>query len=90
VSGIMRSRRRARCWRTPRPTAVSLSVGFYYMANACGRLLGTLLAGVLYQWAGVTASLWGAVVLAAAAGAVRCSCRPVRAEVAWAGARSDD
>jgi len=48
---------------------VSLSVGFYYMANACGRLLGTLLSGVLYQLAGVSASLWGAVVLAAAAGA---------------------
>ena len=32
---------------------VSLSVGFYYMANACGRLLGTLLSGLLYQWAGV-------------------------------------
>ena len=32
---------------------VSLSVGFYYMANACGRLLGTLLSGVLYQQAGV-------------------------------------
>ena len=36
---------------------VSLSVGFYYMANACGRLLGTLLSGVLYQYAGVSASL---------------------------------
>ena len=31
---------------------VSMSVGFYYMANACGRLLGTLLSGVLYQQAG--------------------------------------
>jgi predicted MFS family arabinose efflux permease len=69
---------------------VSLSVGFYYMANACGRLLGTLLSGVLYQWAGVTASLWGAVGLAAAAGAVAMFLPPVRAEVAWAGARSDD
>ena len=39
---------------------VSLSVGFYYMANAAGRLMGTLLSGVLYQLAGVTASLWGA------------------------------
>src|SRR5205814_7447001 len=48
---------------------VSLSVGFYYMANACGRLLGTLLSGVLYQAGGVAASLWGAVVLPAAAGA---------------------
>jgi hypothetical protein len=38
---------------------VSLSVGFYYMANACGRLLGTLLSGVLYQEAGVSASLCG-------------------------------
>jgi len=47
---------------------VSQSVGFYYMANACGRLLGTLLSGVLYQQAGVAASLWGAVALAAAAG----------------------
>lgn len=34
---------------------VSLSVGFYYMANAAGRLLGTLLSGVLYQAGGVTA-----------------------------------
>ena len=49
---------------------VSLSVGFYYMANAAGRLMGTLLSGILFQFAGVTASLWGAVVLAAAAGIV--------------------
>ena len=28
---------------------VSLGVSFYYMANACGRLLGTLLSGVLYH-----------------------------------------
>jgi MFS family permease len=32
--------------------SVSLSVGFYYMANAAGRLTGTLLSGVLYQAAG--------------------------------------
>jgi hypothetical protein len=31
------------------------------MANACGRLLGSLLSGVFYQRAGMTASLWGAV-----------------------------
>jgi hypothetical protein len=47
---------------------VAQSVGFYYMANAGGRLLGTLLSGVLYQQAGVVASLWGAVLLAALAG----------------------
>jgi len=31
---------------------VSLAVGFYYMANAVGRLLGTVLSGALFQWAG--------------------------------------
>ena len=65
---------------------VSLSVGFYYMANACGRLLGTLLSGVLYQQAGVAASLWGAVVLAAAAGIGAMFLPPVSASaVSWAG-----
>jgi len=29
---------------------VSLDVGFYYMANAAGRLIGTLLSGFLYQY----------------------------------------
>jgi len=28
---------------------VALNVGIYYMANACGRLAGTLLSGALYQ-----------------------------------------
>lgn len=37
---------------------VSLDVGFYYMANALGRLLGTLLSGWLYQQAGLAACLW--------------------------------
>ena len=69
---------------------VSLSVGFYYMANACGRLLGTLLSGVLYQWAGVSASLWGAVVLAAAAGFGAMLLPPVTSEVDWSGAKGDD
>jgi MFS family permease len=31
---------------------VAARVGFYYMANASGRLLGTLLSGALYQLAG--------------------------------------
>jgi predicted MFS family arabinose efflux permease len=70
---------------------VSLSVGFYYMANACGRLLGTLLSGVLYQQAGVAASLWGAVVLAAAAGLGALLLPPVGSSaVSWAGATGDD
>jgi hypothetical protein len=70
---------------------VSLSVGFYYMANAAGRLIGTLLSGVLYQWAGVSASLWGAVLLAGVAGTVALSLPPVgAAAVSWAKATGDD
>ena len=70
---------------------VSLSVGFYYMANAAGRLLGTLLSGLLYQRSGVVASLWGAVVLSAAAGVGALFLPPVSAAtVSWAGAKGDD
>ncbi|MGB0251807.1 MAG: MFS transporter [Rhodobacteraceae bacterium] len=36
---------------------VTLDVGFYYMANASGRLLGTLLSGISYQLGGVIACL---------------------------------
>lgn len=37
---------------------VSLDVGFYYMANAAGRLLGTLLSGWVFQTYGLAACLW--------------------------------
>ncbi|WP_213663375.1 organoarsenical effux MFS transporter ArsJ [Stutzerimonas stutzeri] len=37
---------------------VSLDVGFYYMSNALGRLIGTLLSGWVYQAYGLTACLW--------------------------------
>lgn len=37
---------------------VSLDVGFYYMANALGRLLGTVLSGWVYQAYGWHACLW--------------------------------
>ena len=36
---------------------VSLDVGFYYMANAAGRLLGTLLSGLLFLWGGLISCL---------------------------------
>ncbi|MDX5405572.1 MAG: organoarsenical effux MFS transporter ArsJ [Chromatiaceae bacterium] len=42
---------------------VSLDVGFYYMANAIGRLLGTVLSGWVYQQAGLAACLWIASAL---------------------------
>ena len=38
---------------------VALDVGFYYSANATGRLIGTLLSGVLYLWGGLEGALWG-------------------------------
>lgn len=38
--------------------SVSLDVGFYYMANALGRLLGTVLSGWIYQNAGLALCLW--------------------------------
>jgi len=41
-----------------RDDGVSLDVGFYYMANAMGRLLGTVLSGWVYQTAGLAACLW--------------------------------
>ncbi|EGU37640.1 organoarsenical effux MFS transporter ArsJ [Vibrio scophthalmi] len=37
---------------------VSLDVGFYYMANAMGRLIGTVLSGWVFQMAGLSACLW--------------------------------
>ncbi len=37
---------------------VSLDVGFYYMANAMGRLIGTILSGWVFQVAGLVACLW--------------------------------
>lgn len=47
---------------------VSLDVGFYYMSNALGRLLGTLLSGWLFQTWGLEVCLWvsSAFVLVAA------------------------
>jgi MFS family permease len=46
----------------------AMNVGFYYMANAGGRLAGTVLSGLLYEWNGLEACLWASVacVLAAA------------------------
>lgn len=40
-----------------RADGVSLDVGFYYMANAAGRLLGTVLSGWVYQQWGLVACL---------------------------------
>ncbi|MEI8593266.1 organoarsenical effux MFS transporter ArsJ [Photobacterium sp. Hal280] len=44
---------------------VSLDVGFYYMANAMGRLIGTVLSGWVFQVAGLSACLWVSFVFLA-------------------------
>jgi predicted MFS family arabinose efflux permease len=40
-------------------------VGFYYAANAGGRLMGILLSGVLTQFGGLPACLWGSAAMLA-------------------------
>jgi predicted MFS family arabinose efflux permease len=49
-----------------RADGVSMDVGFYYMANAMGRLLGTLLSGWVYMTQGLAACLWISAALVAA------------------------
>ncbi|WP_371170099.1 organoarsenical effux MFS transporter ArsJ [Aliiroseovarius sp. 2305UL8-7] len=44
---------------------VTRDVGFYYMSNAAGRLLGTLLSGLSYQLGGLSLCLSTAAVMAA-------------------------
>jgi MFS family permease len=49
---------------------VAMNVGFYYMANACGRLGGTILSGALYQYFGLVGCLWACTGLTVMAGAL--------------------
>ncbi|HQR96588.1 MAG TPA: hypothetical protein PLF09_08330, partial [Thiotrichales bacterium] len=53
-------------------------VGFYYMANAGGRLVGTLLSGYVYQVAGLEACLAvsSAMILLAGVMAIRIGKQP--------------
>ena len=46
----------------------SMNVGFYYAANATGRLTGTVLSGLSYQWVGIGGSIAFALVFVIAAG----------------------
>ena len=58
--------------------SVSLNVGFYYMANAAGRLLGTVLSGALFLFGGMKACLWASCLLVGAAWLVSTRLPPVR------------
>jgi len=42
--------------------SVSLDVGFYYMSNAVGRLVGTILSGIIYQFYGLEACLLASAI----------------------------
>ncbi|MDH5765372.1 MAG: organoarsenical effux MFS transporter ArsJ [Gammaproteobacteria bacterium] len=47
---------------------VTVDVGFYYMSNAAGRLTGTILSGLLYQYWGLSGCLWVSAVFILVAG----------------------
>ena len=49
---------------------VALNVGFYYMANAGGRLVGCLFSGLSYQMWGLSGCLLTASAMVLAAGAI--------------------
>ena len=49
---------------------VSMNVGFYYMANAGGRLTGTVLSGWIYQTQGIVGCLWWSSAFVLAAGII--------------------
>jgi predicted MFS family arabinose efflux permease len=60
---------------------VALDVGFYYSANAAGRLVGTLLSGVLYLWGGLPGALWGSTVFVGLTWLLSLRLRPIPAHV---------
>ena len=63
---------------------VTMDVGFYYMANAGGRLLGTVLSGATYQAGGLPLMLGTAAVLVGLSALAAARLRPAPA-VAGAG-----
>jgi len=69
---------------------VALNVGFYYMANAAGRLTGTVLSGWVYQTHGLEGCLWWSTAFVLAAALISFKLPEVPAEVApVTGSRSE-
>ena len=60
-----------------RDERVTMDVGFYYMANAGGRLMGTVLSGLTYQIGGLALTLGTAAVLVALSALAAGRLRPV-------------
>ncbi len=59
---------------------VALNVGFYYMANSGGRLLGTITSGVVYQTMGIEGCLWFSSIFVLVAALVSTKLPPVNAQ----------
>ena len=57
---------------------VTMDVGFYYMANAAGRLAGTLLSGLTYQNGGLPLMLGTATIMVALSAVAAGRLRPER------------
>jgi len=57
---------------------VTMDVGFYYMANAAGRLAGTLLSGLTYQSGGLPLMLGTATIMVALSAVAAGRLRPER------------
>ena len=55
---------------------VTMDVGFYYMANAGGRLLGSLLSGLSYQLGGLALTLCTATIMVALSALLAARLRP--------------
>jgi len=49
---------------------VALNVGFYYMANSGGRLAGTVLSGLIYEFYGLIGCLWVSAIMVLAAAVI--------------------
>jgi len=67
---------------------VSMNVGFYYMANAGGRLVGTVLSGWVYQTQGLEGCLWWSTGFVLAAGLLSLKLPEVCGEEEAAAART--
>ena len=59
---------------------VAMNVGFYYMANAAGRLTGTVLSGWVYQTQGLEGCLWWSTAFVLAAALISFLLPPVKGE----------
>ncbi|KUJ76105.1 MFS transporter permease [Thiomicrospira sp. XS5] len=55
----------------------SKDVGFYYMANAAGRLAGTVLSGWVYQVSGMEMTLWLSALMVLSAGLLVLKAQPM-------------